>query len=56
MGVFPSLGLEAVKGSVLGEDDGFAFGVGGDEGGVDSLRKRMRHSVEVVFFPGKSGR
>jgi hypothetical protein len=27
----------------LGEDDGFAFGVGGNEGGVDSLRKRMRH-------------
>ena len=51
MGVFPSLGLEAVKGFVLGEDDGFAFDVGGDEGGVDSLRKRMRHLVEVVFSP-----
>ena len=43
MGLCPSRGLEAVKVSVLGENDDFAFGVGGNEGGVDSLRKRMRH-------------
>lgn len=54
MGLCPSLGLEAVKGSVLGEDDDLAFGVGGDEGGVE-LAVEVGFAMEDAALQGSAG-